>query len=158
MADVCAVSGVWLPRVQAAPLVSSRPAPGRVQDHSTLYVPWGSADIFFPTDFQQLAALYMEAGGRAAGGGAGAAQQEGSCEAAAARGAAGGGSGGGDGRHLDAFHLATGDFLSRFAVSKNTRTLSGWNPMVQDWPNTRLFVGSSRQRAAAAQQPGGPPQ
>lgn len=27
-------------------------------DHKTIYVPWGKADIFFPTDFDALADMY----------------------------------------------------------------------------------------------------
>lgn len=30
-------------------------------DHDTLYVPWGKADIFFPTDFDALCKLYRRA-------------------------------------------------------------------------------------------------
>lgn len=103
-----------------------------MQDHDTLYVPWGSADIFFPTDFELLAALYRSA---AAGGAA--------LRRASGLGgqptSAGGGPGG-----TEAFHLPAGEFLSNFAPSKRTRVLSGWNPMLNDWPNTRIFLGSRR--------------
>lgn len=34
---------------------------GRNIDHNTLFVPWGTADIFFPTDFDALCRLYKAA-------------------------------------------------------------------------------------------------
>lgn len=43
-----------------APLVAEK-VDGVNIDHDTLYVPWGKADIFFPTDFDALGRLYQAA-------------------------------------------------------------------------------------------------
>ena len=48
------VSDIWLPP-------SSSQVDGINIDHDTLYVPWGKADIFFPTDFDALGRLYRAA-------------------------------------------------------------------------------------------------
>jgi hypothetical protein len=153
-----------------APLVSGRTMPGVGLDYDTAMVPWGSADIFFPTNFNDLGTLY---------------------HAAAAAGAASGaasGAGAGDintsawpafdrpaatqeelqqlqqlARHgqslpprqqqqqqqqqhcqIHCSHASTGEFMSAFPDAKRTRTLSGYNPLVQDWVNTRVFFGQRR--------------
>jgi hypothetical protein len=135
-----------------APLVSSRSAPGQAVDHSTLYVPWGSADIFFPTDFDTLTALYREAGRRACEpsqatrSGASGAHERITHEAHAAPGLQTGERGASNDElfQIHTTHMPTADFMSRFPESKATRTLSGYNPLTQDWANTRIFLGSRR--------------
>lgn len=54
--DLCPTSSLW---AHHAPLVSSRdPSTGAVKDHGTYLVPFGSADIFFPTRFSRLLRLH----------------------------------------------------------------------------------------------------
>ena len=162
-----------------APLVSGRSAPGKPKDYDTLYVPWGSADIFFPTDFDALGRFYRAAatghaglrehGDGAIGGGGGSQRADGaskadgrrSQDAAAAVASEGGGrekgaaagtkssssSSGGTRRSSSSSvtcrHLGTGEFMAGFVGSKVTCTLSGYNPLLQDWQNTRMFEGHS---------------
>lgn len=120
-----------------APLVSGRLEGGTVQDYSSVLVPWGSADIFFPTDFDGLSQLYQASAGMAAD----------SSAPAAVVGAAGWQQqqqqhGQGQ-RQVTSSHSSTAEFMSAFAESKQTRTLSGYNPLLQDWPNTRIFMGQA---------------
>eukprot|EP00198_Chlamydomonas_reinhardtii_P004507 XP_001693843.1 predicted protein [Chlamydomonas reinhardtii] len=75
-----------------APLVAEKVG-GRNIDHDSLFVPWGTADIFFPTDFDALASLYKAAAEHVWGPGgvatnAWAAQQAAAAAAAAAASAA----------------------------------------------------------------------
>ena len=102
-----------------------------VRDHAGVLVPWGTADIFFPTDFDALTALYVDAAARAA---AGEKEEE------------EGGGKGSDARppRPACQHMPTADFMAAFAESKRTRTLSGYNPLLQDFRNTRFFVGEAR--------------
>jgi len=128
-----------------APLVSGRGLGGEVQDYSSVLVPWGSADIFFPTDFDGLSALYAAAAatvgrGQGEGGGGGA---DATAAAAAAGRAEEGAAAGQQQCRVSSSHSTTGDFMSAFAEAKHTRTLSGYNPLVQDWQNTRIFVGQA---------------
>jgi hypothetical protein len=44
-----------------AALLSHFQVQGKNIDHDTIYVPWGKADIFFPTDFQALGKVYRAA-------------------------------------------------------------------------------------------------
>eukprot|EP00798_Chlamydomonas_sp_ICE-L_P003189 gene3189-13203_t len=52
-----------LPHVQVpgtnAPLIAEKVG-GENIDHPTIYVPWGKADIFFPTDFDALGRMYSK--------------------------------------------------------------------------------------------------
>lgn len=99
-----------------APLVSGRGEGGSVRDYSSTLVPWGTADIFFPTDFDGLCQLYAAAA---------------AAEQSAQR------------QRLSSSHSSTAEFMSAFGESKRTRTLSGFNPLLQDWQNTRIFVGQA---------------
>lgn len=113
-ADFDALPDIKLPG-RNAPLVSGRGEGGSVQDYSSTLVPWGTADIFFPTDFDGLCQLYAAA----------AAQQTVQRQ------------------RLSSSHSSTAEFMSAFGESKRTRTLSGFNPLLQDWQNTRIFVGQA---------------
>jgi hypothetical protein len=138
-----------------------RRAPSRrrlvARDHAGVLVPWGTADIFFPTDFDALRALYVSAA------------------TGEANEAPGGGGGSGGARLAPApvrprapsssspsppsspplaavraacQHMPTADFMAAFAESKRTRTLSGYNPLLQDFKNTRLFIGEARRKGS----------
>lgn len=87
-------------------------------DHDTILVPWGTADIFFPTDFQQLNALYRHAADHAA------VQNQAPAV-------------------VDARHASSKEFLQQLADMKQTATLSGYNPLIEDFQNTRIFLGAS---------------
>jgi hypothetical protein len=96
-------------------------------DHGTLLVPLGSADIFFPTDFDLLCRLYRES----------------AATAAAARGARP--------PAVTARHTPSREFFIRLADLRATATLSGYNPLLEDFANTRFFVGSVEPSTAVAQ-------
>ena len=82
----------------------------------------GEADILFPTNFDHLARLVGAASERAAGGGA--------------RGGGGGGGGGG----LATAHMTSAAFMRRWHDVGATRTRSGFNPLVDDFTNTKFLV------------------
>ncbi|GBF96788.1 hypothetical protein Rsub_09644 [Raphidocelis subcapitata] len=123
-ADFDALPDVALPGANA-PLVSGRAAPGVARDYKTVLVPWGAADIFFPTDFEALGRLYAAAAASGGDGGGG-----------------GGSKGRADGGRVSYRHMPTAEFVQALGLSRHTQTLSGWNPLLQDWPNTRFFLGS----------------
>lgn len=191
-ADFDALPDVQVPGINA-PLVSSRTSQGQAQDHDTVFVPWGSADIFFPTDFDVLATLYKQSamhvaqmqqpcitpalqqarcevgssstpaaapavgsrgtvvnipqGGNSHSSSSNAhssSSTEGSstCVAEAATSSA---------PHVDGVHMSTSSFMSGFPETKATCTLSGYSPLLQGWPNTRIFVGNSQPSAGSTQ-------
>ena len=76
-------------------------------------------DVFFPTDFAMLCAMYDEAMG---------------------------GLGEGTGWRVARTHTSSREFFGRHARVGATQTRSGYNPLLEDFVNTRVFVGS-RQRA-----------
>jgi hypothetical protein len=87
------------------------------RDHATyLSPPLGEADIFFPTDFGLLAHMVAGLGG--------------------------GGSSGGGGSAVAV--EPSRDFLTRHAQWERTRTLTGFNPMLDTYANTR-FLSSAWQ-------------
>ena len=102
-----------------APLVSGREAGGVIKDYSSVLVPWGCADIFFPTDFDDLGHMYEAA--------AAAKQQQQQQQQ----------------RSVSSSHSSTAEFMSVFGESKKIQTLSGYNALLQDWTNTRIFVGNA---------------
>jgi hypothetical protein len=108
-----------------APLVSGREAGGVIKDYSSVLVPWGCADIFFPTNFDDLGHLYEAAAGAAA---AGAKQQQQQQQQQG---------------HVSSSHSSTAEFMTVFGESKKIQTLSGYNALLQDWTNTRIFVGNA---------------
>jgi hypothetical protein len=173
-----------LPEVRVAgrnaPLVSGRRPADKartrsvVEDYSTVLVPWGKADIFFPTDFDGLGRLYQAAAEAAAAAAppavAPAAPQADASAALTAPPAAALAGPQQDApsiqpaaaeaeqqqqqeeplqqqqqqqRQVSSNHTSTGDFMAAFAEAKRTCTLLGYNPLVQDWVNTRIFVGKS---------------
>jgi hypothetical protein len=130
-ADFDALPDVQLPGLNA-PLVSGRRAPGQPKDYNTLMVPWGAADIFFPTDFDMLERLYKLA----------TAAESSESEAAPQQQQQEGHKGKQEVQpNTWCSHASTADFMTSFVGSKATRTLSGYNPLLQDWGNTRFFEG-----------------
>jgi hypothetical protein len=116
-------------------------------------VPWGEADIFFPTDFDLLAQLYRRAAGSAI------AQREQQQQEQRVRQQedAGGGAAGGGAQHtqqgpgqqqaaISATHAPQPQFMDQLADKDATRTISGWDPLRKDFHNTRVFTGSCRQQ------------
>ncbi len=122
----CGAAGVVIPGVRA-PLVASQRGGGATTDHETYLLPRGAADIFFPTDFSLLSALSADARARAAA-------------AAGGSGGAVAGMGKGGGRSL-----RTADFLvEALSVGREWRrcaTASGFNPLLVEFPNTRVHLG-----------------
>jgi flagellar motility protein MotE (MotC chaperone) len=133
-ADFDALPDVTVPG-RCAPLVSGRPAPGITADQGTVLVPWGSADIFFPTDFDGLASLYRESAARSA------ADSRSDTDPASGSAADAESDADSDTDSVSTSHSATGSFMAAFAEARATRLLSGYNPLVSDWSNTRVFVG-----------------
>jgi len=105
------------------------------RDHAGVLVPWGTADIFFPTDFDALAALYASA---AASDPVAAAATMTTTTTSASP----------PPPQVSCQHMPTSDFMAAFAESKRTRTLSGYNPLLQDFRNTRFFIGEASARRA----------
>lgn len=120
-----------------APLVAET-VDGHVIDHPSYLTRKGHADIFFPSDFKLLTHMYRhalahhdahhEATGRSSGGEQGRAQ----------------GSGNGNGAGC-AMHVKAQEFMRRYADVAATRSVSGYNPLLQDYTNTSFFVGSAMQ-------------
>eukprot|EP00898_Chlorokybus_atmophyticus_P009186 jgi/Chlat1/9269/Chrsp99S08532 len=95
-------------------IVPGRRAPlvdGVNQDHSTYLVPQGSADIFFPTNFKLLQRL--------------------DCAAATQSGQTGV-------TPDTTTALTTAEFMKKHADVGQTRTRRGYNPLLEDFTNTRL--------------------
>ena len=113
-ADFDALPGVSL-RGAGAPLVATTDAAGGTVDLPSLYTlppAGGATDIFFPSDFAFLARLYAGAGAAAGAG------------SAAAR------------------HCSSASFFRAVLDGPSpTATLSGWDPMVDDFENTSVLVG-----------------
>ena len=115
----------FLPEVRIAgknaPLVAEKIG-GRKVDHDTLYVPWGTADIFFPTDFEALGRIYRAAAGSVWGAGRDPARDI----------------------KLSTSHYHQGAVMKRYKEMARTATIGSFNPMVDDFLNMRLFFGDSR--------------
>lgn len=108
-----------------APIVSSRdPSTGEVTDHSTYMVPLGSADIFFPTCFTRLSRLHAAICSRDGGGG-------------------GGGGAVGEVKRGRGLVVKQGEFMREHADLRATRTFSGFNPLVDDFRNSSVFVSGA---------------
>ena len=104
-----------LPDVQMkgynAPIVSSTIG-GEAKDYGHyLGVVPGTADIFFPTDFDLLSLLYKQS----------------STNSSSSR------------------HAKCSDFFSMWqhTSSSPTKLMTGYNPMIQDYSNTTIFIGKS---------------
>ncbi len=108
-ADFDALPGVSIAGANA-PLVASQRGGGTTTDHATYLVPRGEADIFFPTDFEFL--RIMEADVRTRSG-------------------------------ARAESLRTADFLLRALAPgeewRRCTVASGFNPLLSEFPNTRVF-------------------
>lgn len=99
-----------------APIVSSRnPETGVVVDHATYMVDLGTADIFFPTSFKRLSRLHAAV-----------------C-----------GTGGVGVRRGAGLVVKQAEFLREFADLRATRTFSGFNPLVDDFRNSSVFVSGA---------------
>jgi len=70
------------------------------------------SDIFFPTNFEALAAMYARLAGE------GARTTTSACSA----------------------------FFKEHADLQRTTTMSGYNPLIEDFTNTKVFVGTTRTR------------
>ena len=70
------------------------------------------SDIFFPTNFEALAAMYARVAGE------GARITTSACSA----------------------------FFKEHADLQRTTTMSGYNPLIEDFTNTKVFVGTTRKR------------
>lgn len=92
---------------------------GVAQDHSTYLVPPGKADIFFPSDFELLRRLYEEASHRSS------------------RSVPGKRSSVSTGPR--AMHMKAREFFERWAV-QGTRTVDGYDPLLEDYTNTAILV------------------
>jgi hypothetical protein len=131
---------------------------GATIDHGSYLVPPGSADIFFPTDFTLLCELYRQACAAAAVQAkpnqsqavdrppAGAAHS-----AAASAGSAVERAAPAVDQDLEAEaaadsteHLSTSDFMRRHCPDPAAAaTRSGYNPLLEDFTNTAVFIGQS---------------
>jgi len=112
LADFDALPDTVIPG-RNAPLVSDT-AGGRARDFGSFLLPYGSADIFFPTDFEALKALHAAAARRAGLARAG--------EGLAAE--------------------PQGAFLRRACpeAARAAATRSGFNPLLEDFCNTSVFT------------------
>ena len=84
---------------------------GNTIDYDTYLTQCGKADIFFPTDFDAAAKLYSSA--------------------AAA----------GSSRRIACGVHDVSDFMYTFADWKSTSTVGGFNPLLQDFTNTKILLG-----------------
>eukprot|EP00742_Colponemidia_sp_Colp-10_P001435 GILJ01001544.1.p1 GENE.GILJ01001544.1~~GILJ01001544.1.p1 ORF type:complete len:412 (+),score=59.00 GILJ01001544.1:95-1330(+) len=88
-----------------APIVSRKGAkPEETFDYDTYLVPRGSADIFFPTDFELLKLMYQNVTGR------------------------------------PALVVKSKDFMQNFALVHRTSTMNGYNPLLEEFPNTSILI------------------
>jgi hypothetical protein len=76
-------------------------------------VPIGVADIFFPTNFDVLRLMYNAA-----------AKKSNASE-----------------ENLQASTYSTKEFMSKYADVQKTKTRSGFNPLLSDYANTKIFTG-----------------
>lgn len=107
-----------------APLVASD---GGERDHSSYTDVPGQADIFFPTDFEWLAAAYQLAAPEEEAARPAVVVAEGSTTKAF-------------GQSRCEVHPSK-QFLTQHGEVEMTRTRTGFNPMVDDYANTCFFVG-----------------
>lgn len=114
----------FLPEVRIpgknAPLVAEKVG-GRKVDHDTLFVPWGTADIFFPTDFDALGRIYRAAAESVWGAGRDPSMFKQSIS-----------------------HYHQGAVMKRYKEMARTATIGSFNPMIDDFLNMRLWFGDSQ--------------
>ncbi len=119
---------------------------GGRRDHGSIFVPWGNADIFFPTDFDLLAWMYRQAAARASQQLAQKQQQQQQAgQQQVGQQQAGQQQAGQQQAAITATHAAQGQFMDQLADKDATRTIAGWDPLRKDFHNTRIFTGSCRQ-------------
>jgi hypothetical protein len=100
-------------------LVAAQADGGRTNDLPTYLAEVGSADVFFPTDFHALRALHAAARRNFGSMDDGVERSEKS-----ARGEV----------------MSTRAFMERWADVQATATRSGYNPLLQDFANTKFFL------------------
>ena len=120
-----------------APLVATQAPGGKSEDLGTYLDQVGGCDVFFPTDFDALAALdrsarefYSSEFNNSIGG-------------AGDKGAATPVDGGGGlprGHRTTCEVISTKAFMQRHADLDATVTGSGYNPLTQDFANTKFFL------------------
>lgn len=104
-----------------SPIVSSRDSEsGAVTDYDSYMVPLGSADIFFSTCFERLSRLHAMVCG---------AHQ-------------GAGRLGRPGRRRGKV-MKQREFLQEYGDVSSTRTLTGYNPLLEDYQNASVFLSDS---------------
>lgn len=116
-ADFDSLPGVTLPG-RNAPLVAAQARGGKTRDLPTYLAEVGNADVFFPTDFARLRVL-DEAARRTVS----------KSDAVARR----------DERARGEI-FSTRAFMERWADVEATATRSGYNPLLQDFANTKFFL------------------
>ena len=89
---------------------------GKNEDLDSYLVPPGSADVFFPTDFNQLARCWRRAGTRA-----GAAQSG----------------------NLQTDVLPMHVFMNMYAEVARTKTMTAYNPLLDDFQNTAFLLANA---------------
>lgn len=123
-------------RGEGAPLVATTRG-GQTLDHATYLVPRGSADIFFPSDFELLARLYRESAERAR---ARHAARKGRARAPQTAGSTA--------EQPGAQHEKSGDFFERWTEPGAGITLGGYRPIVEDYSNTSVLVAGEAKALA----------
>ncbi|KAK3232781.1 hypothetical protein CYMTET_56888 [Cymbomonas tetramitiformis] len=101
-----------------APLVASV-SEGSTKDHGTYLLPRGTADIFYPTDFEALQKLNAKAAQQQVAFGK-------STEKIPKRGSS--------------QVLTTKEFMLTYGELGGTQTLGGFNPLLDDFTNTKFFL------------------
>ena len=116
-ADFDSLPGVTMPG-RNAPLVAAQARGGKTRDLPTYLEEVGDADVFFPTDFARLRVLDA------------AARRTASTDGAVER---------SDERARGEI-LSTRAFMERWADVEATATRSGYNPLLQDFANTKFYL------------------
>ena len=121
-ADFDSLPGVRISGANA-PLVASQESGGKSTDHDSYLENPGGADIFFPTDFENLVRINAAA-------------------AASASGVAGDDDDDDDdaGGATNGVVMTTRQFMTQHADLEMTATASGYNPLLQDFSNTKFFL------------------
>ena len=132
-ADFDALPGVRMSGTNA-PLVASQEQGGKSMDHDSYLENPGGADVFFPTDFDNLVRIDAAAAARTtrssrSGGGGGKGDVHGDDDDKDI-----------DSRVKHGVVETTRDFMMRHADLTQTATASGYNPLLQDFSNTKFFL------------------
>lgn len=103
---------------ERAPLVSTK-KDGSSSDHSSYLDAKGDADIFFPTDFWLLERMDHFCSGWLK-----------ACEYKSSK----------QGRKRRIITLDTSSFMEEFGLPSKTRTKDGYNPLLDDFKNTKFYL------------------